>query len=98
VRSEFDDVLDGLRDDLARHCSETREVTIDLGPEMTWPIAVMSGDLVDRLAAIAAEAGMPAAMLLRRNANGSHNPDEAMEIADLDQVVAILSAFVCGGV
>jgi len=118
VRSEFDAVLDGLRADLARFCAEIRDergVAVDLGPEMTWPVAAMSGEMLDRLQAAAeaagvpamrmpsgaghdaaaiAEAGVPAAMIFVRNANGSHNPDEAMELADLDQAVAVLSAFV----
>lgn len=47
-------------------------------------------------AAAIAEAGVPAAMLFVRNANGSHNPDEAMDPADLDQAVAVLSSFVRG--
>ena len=34
-------------------------------------------------AAVFANAGVPAAMVFVRNANGSHNPDEAMEICDL---------------
>lgn len=33
-------------------------------------------------AAIFANAGVPAAMIFVRNAHGSHNPDEAMELAD----------------
>lgn len=118
VRSEFQPVLDGLRADLARFRTEIRDrrgVTIDLGPEFTWPIAAMSDAVLDRLtsaaaaarvpvmrlpsgaghdAAAIAEAGVPAAMLFVRNAHGSHNPDEAMALSDLDQAVAILSAFV----
>ena len=45
-------------------------------------------------AAVLAEAGVPTAMLFVRNENGSHNPDEAMDLADLGQAVAILVAFV----
>lgn len=36
-------------------------------------------------------AGIPAAMIFLRNANGSHNPDEAMDEADLDLAVRLLA-------
>jgi acetylornithine deacetylase/succinyl-diaminopimelate desuccinylase-like protein len=39
-----------------------------------------------------ADAGVPTAMLFIRNANGSHNPDEAMEIANFIDVTKLLSA------
>jgi N-carbamoyl-L-amino-acid hydrolase len=118
IRSEFPQVLDGLRADLVRFGADIRDsrgVTLDFGPEFTWPVAAMSGDVLDRLEAAAAaagvpamrmpsgaghdtavlaEAGVPAAMLFVRNAHGSHNPDEAMELSDLDRAVAILSALV----
>ena len=52
-------------------------------------------------AAAFAKAGVPMAMLFVRNANGSHNPDEAMAIDDLLDAVAILTAWLveetCGG-
>ncbi|KQS79637.1 Zn-dependent hydrolase [Methylobacterium sp. Leaf361] len=52
-------------------------------------------------AAAFAKAGVPMAMLLVRNANGSHNPREAMVIDDLLDAVAILTAWLvaetCGG-
>ena len=38
-------------------------------------------------------AGVPAAMLFVRNANGSHNPREAMEIDDFLQGVSVLTAW-----
>lgn len=41
-------------------------------------------------AAIFAEAGVPTGMIFVRNQNGSHNPDEAMEIADLMAGVAVM--------
>jgi N-carbamoyl-L-amino-acid hydrolase len=37
------------------------------------------------------EAGVPAAMLFIRNRNGSHNPDEAMEMADFAEAARILT-------
>ncbi|MCJ2050361.1 hydantoinase/carbamoylase family amidase [Methylobacterium sp. J-070] len=44
-------------------------------------------------AAAFAKAGVPMAMLFVRNANGSHNPDEAMAIDDLLDATAILAAW-----
>ncbi len=44
-------------------------------------------------AAVFARAGVPTAMLFIRNANGSHNPDEAMDMADFGDAARILSAF-----
>jgi N-carbamoyl-L-amino-acid hydrolase len=38
-----------------------------------------------------AVAGIPTAMLFVRNANGSHNPSESMEIDDFLQAVAVLT-------
>jgi N-carbamoyl-L-amino-acid hydrolase len=45
-------------------------------------------------AATFAAANVPSAMLFVRNENGSHNPHEAMEIADLDQAIRLLFRFV----
>lgn len=39
-----------------------------------------------------ADAGVPTAMLFIRNANGSHNPDEAMEIPDFIDATKLLAA------
>jgi len=44
-------------------------------------------------AAVFAQMGVPTGMLFIRNRNGSHNPDEAMEIEDFAQAARILSAF-----
>jgi N-carbamoyl-L-amino-acid hydrolase len=41
-------------------------------------------------------AGVPSAMLFVRNANGSHNPREAMEIADFLQAAAVLAHWLAG--
>ncbi|MDR0810071.1 MAG: hydantoinase/carbamoylase family amidase [Gemmobacter sp.] len=38
--------------------------------------------------------GIPAAMIFVRNAHGSHNPDEAMEVADLHAAIRLLTRFV----
>lgn len=35
--------------------------------------------------------GVPSAMLFLRNANGSHNPDEALDMADLGAALAVLA-------
>ncbi|MBT5194916.1 MAG: hydantoinase/carbamoylase family amidase [Rhodospirillaceae bacterium] len=43
-------------------------------------------------ASIFARAGIPAAVLLVRNADGSHNPDEKMAMADFEQGVQVLAA------
>ncbi len=44
-------------------------------------------------AAVFANLGIPTGMLFIRNQNGSHNPDEAMDIADFAAAAAILSRF-----
>ena len=54
------------------------------------PFAMPSGAGHD--AAVFAQAGVPAGMVFVRNRNGSHNPNEAMEIADLMVGVRILAA------
>lgn len=43
-------------------------------------------------AAIFASAGVPTGMVFIRNANGSHNPDEQMEIEDFAEAARIVSA------
>lgn len=48
-------------------------------------------------AAVFANAGIPAAMVFVRNENGSHNPDEAMEIADFLAGVDLLYETLTGG-
>jgi len=42
-------------------------------------------------AAAFAAAGVPTAMLFIRNANGSHNPDEAMEVDDFMAATRLLA-------
>lgn len=44
-------------------------------------------------AAVFAAMGVPTGMVFIRNRNGSHNPDEAMEIEDLAAAARLLSAF-----
>ena len=55
------------------------------------PFTMPSGGGHD--AAIFAQAGIPAGMVFVRNRNGSHNPEEAMEIGDFLVGTAILSAY-----
>jgi N-carbamoyl-L-amino-acid hydrolase len=43
-------------------------------------------------AATYAQAGVPSTMLFIRNENGSHNPDEHMDMADFDRALAVLAA------
>lgn len=45
-------------------------------------------------AAAFSASGVPSAMLFVRNENGSHNPDESMEMADLDEAIRLLGDFV----
>ncbi|MDF1776680.1 MAG: Zn-dependent hydrolase [Rhizobiaceae bacterium] len=61
------EMIDGLSESMAR-----------VGQK---PFTMPSGGGHD--AAVFANAGIPSAMIFVRNRNGSHNPDEAMEIADL---------------
>ena len=42
-------------------------------------------------AAVFAGAGVPTAMIFVRNQNGSHNPDEAMEMADFELAVRVIN-------
>ena len=45
-------------------------------------------------AATFARAGIPTTMLFIRNENGSHNPDEHMDMADFDRALEVLFALV----
>jgi N-carbamoyl-L-amino-acid hydrolase len=53
------------------------------------PYRIASGAGHD--AAIFAQMGIPSAMIFIRNANGSHNPDEAMEMDDFAVAVRLLT-------
>lgn len=53
------------------------------------PLRMPSGAGHDAAALIGA--GIPSAMIFVRNAHGSHNPDEAMDEADLDLAVRLLA-------
>jgi beta-ureidopropionase / N-carbamoyl-L-amino-acid hydrolase len=45
-------------------------------------------------AAVFAQVGVPTGMVFIRNANGSHNPDESMDIADFDAAARLVMAMV----
>jgi N-carbamoyl-L-amino-acid hydrolase len=47
-------------------------------------------------AATFAAAGIPSTMIFIRNANGSHNPEEAMDMSDFDKALALLFTLVEG--
>ena len=55
----------------------------------TAPYEMASGAGHD--AAIFAQLGIPSAMIFVRNRNGSHNPDEAMDLADFAEATALLT-------
>ncbi|MBR9651530.1 Zn-dependent hydrolase [Thalassovita aquimarina] len=59
------------------------------------PMVMASGGGHD--AAVFANAGVPSAMVFVRNQNGSHNPDEAMEIDDFMAGTSIIYEYLRGG-
>ena len=73
----------GLRDRLGKTCAS-------LG------IPLREFATVGHDASIFARAGIPAAMVLVRNAHGSHNPDEAMDLADFGEGTKVLAAAITG--
>jgi len=102
---------------LASEIASRRNVRFDLGaPSYSTP-AVMDPGIRRKLAARAAEAGIPAmelasgaghdaavfasygvptGMIFIRNANGSHNPDEAMAIEDFSLAAGLLADTIAG--
>ena len=67
-----------------------RDGLADIIGELDIPcLDIASGASHD--AAAFAAAGVPTAMLFIRNANGSHNPDEAMELADFTHATRVLA-------
>ncbi|MDH3741859.1 MAG: M20/M25/M40 family metallo-hydrolase, partial [Hyphomicrobiales bacterium] len=62
VRSQFDNVLERLRQDLVQCSAEAgleHGVQVDLGEAFTWPLAAMSQDLIAALEESANVAGVP---------------------------------------
>ena len=57
------------------------------------PFVMASGGGHD--AAVFASAGIPSAMVFVRNRNGSHNPYEAMDLADFQAATNIIFEFLC---
>lgn len=57
---------------------------------LTIPHATMASG-AGHDAAVFAGAGIPSAMIFVRNRNGSHNPDEAMEMSDFELAVRVLN-------
>jgi N-carbamoyl-L-amino-acid hydrolase len=45
-------------------------------------------------AAVFTAMGVPSAMIFVRNAHGSHNPDEAMALADFASATALLATYI----
>ena len=60
------------------------------------PYKVMASGAGHDAATFALE-GIPTAMIFIRNANGSHNPDEAMDMADFDCALRVLAETVADG-
>ena len=69
----------------------------DLAGRLGLPaMALASGAGHD--SAVFTEFGVPSAMIFIRNAHGSHNPDEAMEIEDFAAATRLLASFLAEGV
>jgi len=64
-----------------------------LAAEMALPNGML-GSPGSHDAAAFADAGVPTAMVLVRNENGSHNPDESMEIGDLLDAAAVVAGWI----
>ena len=45
-------------------------------------------------AAVFATFGVPSGMIFIRNSNGSHNPDEAMDLADFGLAAQLLATYI----
>lgn len=68
----------------------------DLAGHLGLPaMALASGAGHD--SAVFTEFGVPSAMIFIRNAHGSHNPDEAMEIEDFGAAARLLASFLAEG-
>jgi len=89
----------GVRFELGK---TARAAVGEMAPEISDAFEMIAGELeipTRRLGSPAshdsaafAEAGVPTAMIFVRNANGSHNPAEAMTIDDFLQATAIMTA------
>jgi len=64
--------------------------------DLAWRIGLPVMELASGAghdSAVFAEFGVPAAMIFIRNAHGSHNADEAMEIRDFAAAARLLASF-----
>ena len=69
---------------------DLRRVLIDTARSLEIPNRSFA--TVGHDASVFARAGIPSAMVLVRNAHGSHNPDEQMELADFAEGTKVLAA------
>ncbi len=108
IRSLSDAVMDAVADaarEAAGRIGEEYRVRFDLGETSDSPPALMDPRLVAAFrqpfqmasgaghdAAVFAAAGVPSGMIFVRNEHGSHNPDEAMDLADFAVAARALSA------
>jgi N-carbamoyl-L-amino-acid hydrolase len=69
---------------------DLRRLLVETAGGLSLPVREFA--TVGHDASIFARAGIPAAMLLVRNENGSHNPHEAMTIADFGEGARLLAA------
>jgi N-carbamoyl-L-amino-acid hydrolase len=72
-------------------CEPLNEMLADACRATATPFRFLSSG-AGHDAAVYAAAGVPTAMLFIRNANGSHNPAEHMDMADFDRALAVLLA------
>ncbi len=106
------DAMAGTARTLAARIGAERRVRFDLGETSDSVPALMDEQLRSALrdagapfemasgaghdAAVFAAHGVPTGMIFVRNANGSHNPDEAMDMADFAQATEVLGRVVEG--
>ncbi|MBR8238820.1 hydantoinase/carbamoylase family amidase [Burkholderia sp. AU42008] len=87
VRFEFDRRLTSAP---ARMDPRLREALTQACNRLAIPVATLASG-AGHDAALFANAGVPSGMLFVRNAHGSHNPHEAMDIADFMKGVGVLA-------
>ena len=108
IRSLSDSVMDAVAEaarDAATRIGEEYRVRFDLGATSDSPPAPMDPRLIAAFdqpfamasgaghdAAVFARAGVPSGMIFVRNEHGSHNPDEAMDLADFAVATRALTA------
>lgn len=70
--------------------ADLQKMLIESAEATSTPYKVMASGAGHDAATFALE-GIPTAMIFIRNANGSHNPDEAMEMEDFDRALSVLA-------